>query len=372
MNKKNIDQALALLSDALKSDDPNFPISTPAEFVKRIPKRSLSGDHIIGGKILDFQSAGIIDTATSQQISVTDKAVEIKTLKVDYVKDNLTVEGTVTANIIKVDVLEVKELKADIKFEKEENVAFGGKDVYGKGLIWKDAGYVKQFVFNSEPDRFFASETIDLQKGKHFSINNIKVLSDIELGATVTKSNLREVGKLRGLLVDGPVVINNYLYYNSSADRLGLGTEEPNAAFAVAEDGVEVMVGTKDSVKGMVGTFASNDFDIVTDNTSRISVGAGGNIQLGNTKQPPVQVSIHGKLAIKVSMPDPEVDLHVAGSVKFNNKLQTYGETYPISGAYNVGDIVWNSQPRVNTFVGWVCVQAGESGIWEPFGKIGN
>jgi hypothetical protein len=372
MNKKNIDQALGLLADALKSDDPEFPINSPSEFVKRIPKRSLSGDHIIGGKILDFKSAGITDTATSQQVLVTDKAVEIKTLKVEYVKDNLTVEGTVTANIIKVDVLEVKELKADIKFEKEENVAFGGKDVYGKGLIWKDAGYVKQFVFNGEPDRFFSSETIDLQKGKHFSVNNIKVLSDIELGPTVTKSNLREIGKLRGLLVDGPVVINNYLYYNASSDRLGLGTEEPNAAFAVAEDGIEVMVGTKDSVKGIVGTFASNDFDIVTDNTSRISVSAAGNVQLGNTKQPPVQVSIHGKLAIKVSMPDPEVDLHVAGAVKFNNKLQKYGDTYPIAGAYNVGDIVWNSQPTVRTFVGWVCVQAGEPGIWEPFGKIGN
>jgi hypothetical protein len=372
MNKKNIDQALALLADALKSDDPEFPINSPSEFVKRIPKRSLSGDHIIGGKILDFASAGISDTATSQQILVTDKAVEVKTLKVDYVKDDLTVEGTVTANTIRVDVLEVKELKADIKFEKEENVAFGGKNVYGKGLIWKDAGYVKQFVFNGEPDRFFSSETIDLQKGKHFSVNNIKVLSDIELGPTVTKSNLREIGKLRGLLVDGPVVINEYLYYNASSDRLGLGTEEPNAAFAVAEDGIEVLLGTKDSVKGIVGTFASNDFDIVTDNTSRISISAAGNIQLGNTKQPPVQVSIHGRLAIKVNMPDPEVDLHVAGAVKFNNKLQKYGDTYPISGAYNVGDIVWNSQPTVRTFVGWVCVQAGEPGIWEPFGKIGN
>ena len=372
MNKKNIDQALALLADALKSDDPDFPINSPAEFVKKIPKRALSGDQISGGKILDFKSAGITDSSNGQQVLITDKAVEIKTLKVDYLKDNLIVEGTVTANTVKADILEIKELKADIKFEKDQSVAFGGPNVYGKGLIWRDAGYTKQFVFNAEPDRFFASESIDLQKGKHFSINNVKVLGDTELGLSVTKSNLRELGRLRGLIVDGPIMVNNYMYYNSSVDRLGLGTEEPNAALSVAEEGVEVMLGTKDSVGGMVGTFASNDFDIVTDNVSRISVGASGNILLGNTKRPPVQVSIHGKLAVKVNMPDPEVDLHVAGAVKFNNKLQRYGDSYPIAGAHNVGDIIWNSQPKVNTFVGWVCVQAGDPGIWEPFGKIGN
>jgi hypothetical protein len=140
----------------------------------------------------------------------------------------------------------------------------------------------------------------------------------------------------------------------------------------VAEDMIEVMLGTRDSSKGIVGTFAGHAFDIVTDNTSRISVSAGGNIQLGNTKQPPVQVNIHGKLAVKVNMPDPDVDLHVAGAVKFNGKLQKHGSTYPTVGAHNIGDIVWNSEPKINHFVGWICVQAGDPGVWAPFGKIGN
>jgi hypothetical protein len=172
--------------------------------------------------------------------------------------------------------------------------------------------------------------------------------------------------------VDGSVSINNYLFYNGSADRLGLGTEEPNAAFSVAEDAIEVMLGTRDSVRGIVGTYASQQFDIVTDNTARISISASGNIQLGNTKSMPVQVSVHGKLAIKVNTPDPEVDLHVNGSIKFNGRLQKYDKTYPIAGAFNAGDIVWNIEPRMNAYVGWVCLQAGSPGIWAPFGKIGS
>lgn len=371
MNKTNLDQALAALADALKSDDP-ATINSPLEFAKKIPLRSLSGNHIDGGKILGFASAGITDQSTKEQILITDKAVQVTTLKVDVVKDNLVVEGDVIARTLKADVLEVKEIKADIKFEKDENVAFGGKDVYGKGLIWKDAGYTKQFVFQGQPDRFFSSEIIDIAKGKYLSVNGVKVIDDIELGSSITKSSLREVGRLRGLLVDGSVSINNYLYYNSSSDRLGLGTEEPNAALSVAEDMIEVMLGTRESVKGIVGTYASHSFDIVTDNTSRMSFAANGNIQLGNTKQPPAQVSMHGKLAIKVNMPDPEVDLHVAGAVKFSGKLQKYGVTYPTAGAYNIGDIVWNSEPKINYFVGWVCLQAGEPGVWAPFGKIGT
>jgi hypothetical protein len=167
-------------------------------------------------------------------------------------------------------------------------------------------------------------------------------------------------------------MLDQYVVYNSSTNRLGLGTEDPSGAFSVAEDGVEVIIGTRDAVRGYIGTHASNTLDIITDNTARITITAGGNITLGNTKLAPVQVSVHGKLAVRVNTPDPEVDLHVNGAVKFNNKLQTTGKTYPTVGSFNSGDIVWNSEPRINQYVGWICVQAGTPGIWEPFGKIGN
>jgi hypothetical protein len=162
------------------------------------------------------------------------------------------------------------------------------------------------------------------------------------------------------------------MIYNNDTNRLGLGTEDPNSALSIAEDGVEVVIGTKDSVRGYIGTHASNHFDIVTDSTARISVTSSGNILLGNPRLAPVQISVHGKISVRVSTPDPEVDLHVNGAVKFNNRLQTVSGTYPTAGSFNSGDIVWNSDPRINHYVGWVCVQAGSPGIWEPFGKIGN
>ena len=34
------------------------------------------------------------------------------------------------------------------------------------------------------------------------------------------------------------------------------------------------------------------------------------------------------------------------------------------------GEMIYNSNPALNSFLGWVCVQDGNPGIWKPFGKI--
>jgi hypothetical protein len=245
-----------------------------------------------------------------------------------------------------------------------------GGDNFGKGVIWSGQGHTKQIVFNGNPDRFFFSESIDLDKDRNITIGGTKVIDGKELGPTITKSNLQQVGRLKGLIVDGSININQYLIYNGATDRLGLGTEAPNAALSVAENSIEVMLGTTDDFHGMVGTFASTDFDIVTDNTARISVKANGNIDLGNPNRNPIQVKVNGKLSIGVNVPDPSVDLHVAGPVRFNGHIQMYAATPPTEGTYAVGDIIWNSSPRVGVGVGWVCLRAGSPGSWYPFGEI--
>lgn len=251
----------------------------------------------------------------------------------------------------------------EFKCHKKENN-------YGKGLIFSGQGYTKKLVFNPGPDQFFSSENINLDKERGYFIGNIKVLDSKGLGPEITKSNLKEVGRLKGLFVDGSVTINEYLFYNGASDRLGIGTEEPHATLSVAEDAIEVMLGTTEQLHGMVGTFASTDFDIVTDNTPRISVKANGNIDLGNVNRNPIQVKINGKLSIGVAIPDPSVDLHVAGAVRINNHIQMYAPEPPKEGNYTVGDIVWNAAPRAGIGVGWVCIKAGNPGMWNSFGDI--
>lgn len=252
----------------------------------------------------------------------------------------------------------------EFKSKKDESNA-------GKGLIFSGEGHTKQIVLGPDLKSFFVSENINLDTGRSFFIGNVEVLNSESLGRTITKSNLKEVGRLKGLIVDGSVSINNYLYYNSNVDRLGLGTEAPNAAFSVAENAIEVMLGTVfETGHGMVGTFASHDFDIVTDDTPRLTVKANGNIDLGNPNKNPISVAIHGKLSVGVKTADPGVDLHVAGSVRLNNRLQIYSSAPPVEGTFSIGDIVWNSAPRAGTPIGWVCTRGGNPGMWNPFGEI--
>jgi hypothetical protein len=369
MNK--LDQILAALGDELSTQTQKSELSSK-QILEKLPFRSLSGDHINGGKIHNFSSSGITDKATTEQLTISDAGVAVKQFSAGF-----TVNGNIQAEdarvkVLKADVIQADNIIGTIEYANDVPIVFTGKDIVGKGMLWSGQGNTKQFIYAANPDRFFVSENLDFARGKSISINNIKLIDERELGATITKSNLREVGRLNGLIVDGDVSIGQYLTFYSSTNRLGLGTDSPNAALSVCEDGIEVVVGTKDSVRGYIGTHASHSLDIVTDNAARIIIAAGGNIQLGNPKLPPVQVSVHGKLSVRVSTPDPEVDLHVAGAVKFGNRLQRVDRSYPTAGSYNQGDIVWNSEPTINRYVGWVCVQAGAPGLWEPFGKIGN
>jgi hypothetical protein len=121
MNKNNLDQALAALGDALKSQDTDLLSGDPLAIVKKIPQRSLSGDHIDGGKIIRFNSQGISDQATKTKLTITDDAVNISELKVGVVKDNLKVEGKteledVIAKTIKVDTIEAANIIGEIKY----------------------------------------------------------------------------------------------------------------------------------------------------------------------------------------------------------------------------------------------------------------
>ncbi len=243
-------------------------------------------------------------------------------------------------------------------------------DINGKGILWSGQGHNKQFLFNSNPDRFFISEHIDLAKGKSLSINNIKILDEKELGPTVTKSNLREVGHLKGLIVDGSLSVNQYLVYDSVTDRLGLGTDQPKSAVNIIDQNVDIVIGATDINTALIGTYNYTDLDIGTDNTARISIKAGGNIIIGNSSTGDTKVSIIGSLAINVNNADPRSSLHVNGALKFNDKLHLSGNEPPMSGSFNDGDIVWNNYPHPGKFVGWVCVKSGSPGLWNGFGRI--
>ena len=337
--------------------------------------RSLTGDRIIGGKIVKFSSTGIKDDSTRLVVLVNNDGIltdyiDVDTLVGDVkVGGNLNVAGEITATKLHVD-----ELTADIRNERStplEFIADEKNSIYGKGLQWRGLEHTRQFVYRSNPDRLYSTDSIDLEKEKEFLINNTSVLNSTTLGDTVVKSNLQTVGILSNLTVQGNVNIDEFIHYDAGSMRFSIGSEEPSGMFSLASLDAEFVVDPDgDSVK--LGTWTNSDLTVVTDDTPRIIIDKTGHIYLGPKGSSNTKVSINGKLGVNINNVEADVDLSVSGAIRFQNKKFEVSDKQPSTGTYKVGDIVWNENPAPTGYIGWVCTKDGTPGSWKPFGQIGS
>jgi len=242
---------------------------------------------------------------------------------------------------------------------------------YNKGLQWTGVGDTKYFILLPDPDRIWSSVNIDLKDGNSISIDNTPVLSANELGKTVTKSNLKQVGTLKNLVVAGDLNVSQFIVFDSGMNRLGVGTESPNAQLSVASNSVEFIVEPQAGMAN-IGTFTNSGLNIRTDNTDRISIAANGNIVLGIKGNTETKINLYGKVGIGVTSIEPDISLSTVGAVKLQNKKFEVGNAIPVSGTYNKGDVMWNANPSPGNVIGWVCVLAGTPGQWKSFGNISN
>lgn len=363
----SIKQGLSDLGDLL--DQINSRDSKSAEILDR----SISGNKIHGGKITRFHSVGIRDDSDSLQLLVTKDGIVTDSVETDLIKGNLTVDGGLKVNgSIVAEKLHVNEVTADIRNERSgplEFVATETNSIYGKGLHWKGLDTTKQLVFIANPDRILSSENIDVQKNKSYMIDGLEVISEDSLGTTVTRSNLKQLGLLHNLAVQGDVRVDEFLYYFAGSQRLGFNTEEPNGMLSLVSLDAEFIIDPEgESVK--IGTFTNDDLSFITDDIARLTITANGSIVAGIPGASNARVNIHGKLGIGVNNIDQDVSLSVAGPIKQEGKKFEVGTSEPTSGAYAKGDIVWNQDPKPTGYVGWICVREGNPGVWKPFGQI--
>jgi len=347
----------------------------PSPLKAHINDRELSGNKIHGGLITLFKSVGVTDTATATQLLVDDTGittdnVDANTISAHTVTGALNVQGLLT-----VERLEVTELSVDVRNERSSSLEFipnSGSTIAGKGLLWRDSDtYTKQLVWHENPDRIFSTENIDLSAGKHFSIGTIPVLTEEALGVTVVNSSLQSTGVLNSLEVNGNVTIDQFIFWESESNRLGIGTDAPNAALSIVSLDAEFIVEPEGaSIK--MGAWTNNDLDIITDDQTRLSIKANGVIQAGTSEAPIAVVKVFGQLGIGVNNIDADVTLSTSGPVKLDGRKMQSGATAPSAGIYALGDIVWNSNPRPTGYVGWICTRGGTPGTWKAFGSISS
>lgn len=262
-------------------------------------ENSISGDAITGGTITKFRSQGMDDQADSIKLTVKNDCVEVA--------NDLHITGVIRADKLQYNHAQVPKLNVQQAIMIDHNE-----------VLWKH-----------------------------------------ELGRSVKKSNLEELGILRNLTV------KNTLYAHQG--RVGVNTEAPSAEFSVNVGGYEVITRMHER-NAYVGTYSPIPFAIGTDDTARILCRSNGDIAIGSEEGKPIKINLYGSVGIGVK--HPTESLHVAGNIKFKDKVFSTGSGSPSQGRWDTGSIVWNDKPEINQPIGWVCIKSGQPGAWRPFGSI--
>lgn len=253
--------------------------------------------------------------------------------------------------------LYAEKIVSDIRIERTSSLEFKTtkeNSIYNKGLVWAGSGGSKYLVMRNEPDRLFCSESFDLGVDQGYFINNQAVLSANTLGNGVLYSSLVRLGVLQTLDVQG----NAAFLGNVDAS---IGTVK--ASTLVFNDGTQSLSITNTGINSDKNvTLKVQNSDVFYADNDEITIG-----HKQNTRRP---VKVFGPLAVGVNNPDPSVSLAVSGNISFANKKFMTGAEAPTSGLFLKGDICWNTDPKPNSYVGWVCVTEGTPGEWAPFGAI--
>lgn len=194
--------------------------------------------------------------------------------------------------------------------------------------------------FTLRPDRLWADNSLDLSAAHSYKIDNVPVLSAKELGITVTKSNLREVGTLKSLEVSGDASLADFAYFNSTYNRLGIGTNDPNASIGILDNDTEIVIGSPAHGKAVFGTYSSSDVGIVTDNIERITIKNTGEIHIGDPVGKSGSLYIHGTLHVDSVVSDNRMER--TGSVEFKATKE--------SSLYGVG-LQWRGEKFIRQLI---------------------
>lgn len=165
--------------------------------------------------------------------------------------------------------------------EPTKSVSFPGgsfAELEGKGIKWTAGRNSKTLALKQS--KLWTDMSVNLAEEQSYEISNTPVISLNELGPSVTKSNLKQVGTLRNLRVAGNAEIGNFAYISSDLNRIGINLESPKAAIGILENDVEIVLGSTKANTAVIGTVNNSHIEIVTDNTTRITVKNNGDVRV--------------------------------------------------------------------------------------------
>jgi hypothetical protein len=294
---------------------------------------------VIGSPVVNLATIGTHSNHDLALITDGQQRIVIKNSGDINVVGNLHIAGKLTVTTI----------ETDNRIDRSHPLQFfAGRDtdVYGLGLLWAREDRTRQFILLENPERIYSSESIEVGANQCYYIDGKPVVTSNGLGSSILTSNLNKVGVLESLSVAGDadfsnIVVDN-ITLNDSVQSLTINTTQINSSKQIK----------------------------LTVNEKEIVYGDDAQVSIGDKSAQSKPVKIFGKLSVNINNPDADLNFAVNGDVHIGEKRFTNDMTIPTSGTYNKGDICWNQNPQVDSYLGWVCITSGTPGEWAGFGRI--
>lgn len=254
----------------------------------------------------NFKTRGIEDQATQIQLTVMDDHTVFE--------NNLTAKDLTVANSAQINNLVVTgSINTD-------NYAWDGlsAEIARRTLdqVTKD---LQQQLINKTKEQI-KNDGIDLINIK---VDGKALIEGNRLSNGVIESNLQSIGKLRELVVAGETHLNDTAFVVKK--RLGINTQEPEAALSVWDEEVSLIFGKHKDKQAYIGTSRAQG------------------LTLGINRVPQIEITADGLTQIKKL----QVGVH---------KISHSTEVPGWSGTR--GDIVFNANPGDDRVFAWVCLGA--------------
>ena len=257
---------------------------------------------MVKGNFTNITSTGFTDNAENIELTIDERGV--------VVHNNLTTNHVSAINV------EVEHLTVTDNAEFNNATFKGDVNIIGK-LTADSLGSLQE----------------QLNDKQSYTINGKTVLSENTLGPSILESNLRRIGNLKELQVEGEVLLGDSLYV-SPTGRVGINTDEPTHALTLWDQEVCLTVGKLQKDTAVIGTERNQDIVLKSGTNNNATLKADGTTVI----EKPV----------------------------LNGKTFTTSAMSP-GYAGQLGDICWNSNPQQGQPIGWVCIGGAQ---WCNFGII--
>ena len=267
VNAKAEAAATAVLS-SFKFPDGSIPFASLNLDAVQLPAAKIDS-----GIILQFNSTGISDTATSTQLMVTD-------------------DGIITTNNITAENLLIDDNAFFKNITVDGNFSIAGLDTFVKSIADETAA-----VYTAQNNK----QDIDIS-GRSIVYGDRLVLNSDTLGPQIINSNIRRLGNILELSVEGQAIIHETLIVTNR--KVGINTESAAGALSVWDEDAEFTL-VKHSPKTMyAGSTRITDVVLGSNNAEQIKLKSDGAIELnGSLRFNGILISVENRIPERVGEP---------------------------------------------------------------------